>query len=146
PSSRRCPYPTPFRSKSFDEGYNEAVGQRIAALEPERYTRAGAAIRHASASLMREPATHRLLLLLSDGKPNDVDEYEGRYGVEDTYRAVTEARLQGVYPFCLTIDRRAAAYLPRIFGANQYAMLPRPELLPTVLLDWMRRPLASRQV
>src|SRR5690606_1545063 len=132
--------------KRFDEPYGNAVALRIASLEPERYTRVGAAVRHATALLMRQPASHRLLLLLSDGKPNDVDEYEGRYGVEDTYRAVTEARLQGVYPFCLTIDRRAAAYLPRIFGANQYAMLPRPELLPTVLLDWMRRPLASRQV
>ena len=131
--------------KRFDEPYGNAVALRIASLEPERYTRVGAAVRHATALLMRQPASHRLLLLLSDGKPNDVDEYEGRYGVEDTYRAVTEARLQGVYPFCLTIDRRAAAYLPRIFGANQYAMLPRPEFLPTVLLDWMRRLVASRQ-
>jgi nitric oxide reductase NorD protein len=130
--------------KRFDETFDNPVALRIASLEPERYTRVGAAIRHATALLMQQPANHRLLLLLSDGKPNDVDEYEGRYGVEDTYRAVTEARLQGVFPFCLTIDRRAAAYLPRIFGANQYAMLPRPELLPTVLLDWMRRLLASR--
>src|SRR5690606_8299433 len=139
PSSRRCPYPTPFRSKSFDEGYNEAVGQRIAALEPERYTRAGAAIRHASASLMKQYARHRLLLLLSDGKPNDVDEYEGRYGVEDMKKAVDEAKLQGVFPFCLTIDRHAAGYLQGIFGARQYALLPHAEALPTVLLDWMRK-------
>lgn len=132
--------------KRFDETFDNETALRIASLEPERYTRVGAAIRHATALLMRQPANHRLLLLLSDGKPNDVDEYEGRYGVEDTYRAVTEARLQGIFPFCLTIDRRAAAYLPRIFGANQYAMLPRPELLPTVLLDWMRRLLMSRQL
>ena len=88
---------------------------------------------------MREPASHRLLLLLSDGKPNDVDAYEGRYGVEDMRQAVTEARLQGIFPFCLTIDRQAANYLPAVFGAHQYALLPRPELLPTVLLDWMKR-------
>jgi nitric oxide reductase NorD protein len=47
--------------------------------------------------------------------------------------------LQGISPFCLTIDRQASAYLPRIFGATRYALLPRPELLPTVLLDWMKR-------
>ncbi|MBD7978243.1 nitric oxide reductase activation protein NorD [Serpens gallinarum] len=125
--------------KAFDEHYNEVVGKRIAALEPERYTRAGAAIRHASASLMREPASHRLLLLLSDGKPNDVDEYEGRYGVEDMRQAVNEARLQGIHPFCLTIDRQAATYLPAVFGARHYALLASPERLPAVLLNWLRQ-------
>jgi len=125
--------------KRFDERYDNEIARRIAALEPEQYTRAGAAIRHASTLLMREPASHRLLLLLSDGKPNDVDDYEGRYGVEDMRQAVTEARLQGIFSFCLTIDRQAANYLPTVFGAHQYAMLPRPELLPTVLLDWMKR-------
>ena len=130
--------------KSFEEAFDNEVALRIAALEPERYTRAGGAIRHATAELMRQPADHRLLLLMSDGKPNDVDEYEGRYGVEDMHRAVTEARLQGIFPFCLTIDRQAASYLPRIFGANQYALLPRPQLLPTVLLDWMRRLVSAR--
>lgn len=125
--------------KAFEEPFDNDIALRIAALEPERYTRAGTAIRHATAELMGKPAHHRLLLLLSDGKPNDLDEYEGRYGVEDMQRAVTESRLQGIFPFCLTIDRQAANYLPRVFGPNQYAMLPRPELLPTVLLDWMRR-------
>ena len=125
--------------KAFDERYSHEVGRRIAALEPERYTRAGAALRHASTLLMRVAATHRLLLLLSDGKPNDVDQYEGRYGVEDMRQAVSEAKLQGIYPFCLTIDRQAANYLPAVFGARQYALLHRPELLSSVLLDWIRR-------
>ena len=74
-----------------------------------------------------------------DGKPNDIDVYEGRYGVEDMRQAVVEARLQGIDSFCLTVDRQAANYLPGVFGVGQYALLPRPELLPTVLLDWMRR-------
>lgn len=125
--------------KAFDERYSDEVGRRIAALEPERYTRAGAAIRHASTLLMREAARHRLLLLLSDGKPNDVDEYEGRYGVEDMRQAVTEAKLQGISPFCLTIDRQAANYLPAVFGPRHYALLPMPELLPAVLLEWIKR-------
>ena len=125
--------------KRFDEPYDSAIAQRIAGLEPEYYTRAGAAIRHASALLLREPAEHRLLLLLSDGKPNDIDAYDGRYGVEDMRQAVIEAKLQGLSPFCLTIDRQAASYLPAVFGPHQYALLPHPQLLPTVLLDWLRR-------
>lgn len=125
--------------KRFDEPYGSAVAQRIAGLEPDRYTRAGAAVRHASAALMRQPAAHRLLLLLSDGKPNDVDVYDGRYGVEDTRQAVVEARLQGISPFCLTVDRQGGNYLPAVFGAQHYALLSRPERLPAVLLDWMRR-------
>ncbi len=125
--------------KRFDEPYDSAVAQRIAGLEPQYYTRAGAALRHASALLLREPAEHRLLLLISDGKPNDIDAYDGRYGVEDMRQAVTEAKLQGLSPFCLTIDRQAASYLPAVFGPHQYALLPHPQLLPTVLLDWLRR-------
>lgn len=125
--------------KDFDERWSMTGARRIAALEPERYTRAGAALRHASAHLMRQAAQHRLLLLLSDGKPNDQDEYEGRYGVEDMRQAVTEARLQGISPFCLTIDRQGASYLPAVFGAGHYALLPKPELLPTVLLEWVKR-------
>jgi len=129
--------------KRFDEPFGNGIARRIAALEPEYFTRTGAAIRHASAMLMQQPVGHRLLLLLSDGKPNDVDVYEGRYGMEDTRQAVAEARLQGVFPFCLTVDRQAAAYLPAIFGARQYGLLPRPELLPAVLLEWMRRLLST---
>jgi nitric oxide reductase NorD protein len=125
--------------KHFAEPYGNDVALRISSLEPEHYTRAGAAIRHACALLMRQSAAHRLLLLLSDGKPNDIDDYEGRYGVEDMRQAITEARLQGIFPFCLTIDRQAANYLPQVFGANQYALLPKPQLLPMVLLDWMKR-------
>ncbi|MFI8692957.1 nitric oxide reductase activation protein NorD [Stutzerimonas kunmingensis] len=125
--------------KTFEEAYGQEVALRIASLEPEHYTRCGAAIRHASANLMCQPVARRLLLVLSDGKPSDNDDYEGRYGVEDTRQAVLEAVLQGISPFCLTIDRQASAYLPRIFGATRYALLPRPELLPTVLLDWMKR-------
>lgn len=125
--------------KGFDEPYGDEVALRIAGLEPDQYTRAGTAIRHASAALMRRPASHRLLLLLSDGKPNDIDLYDGRYGVEDTRRAVIEAKLKGISPFCLTVDRNGSSYLPAVFGAQHYALLSRAELLPAVLLDWMRR-------
>src|SRR5690606_14233365 len=125
--------------KGFDERTGAAVHRRIAALEPDRYTRLGAAVRHATARLMTKPARHRLLLVLSDGKPNDVDHYEGRYGVEDARQAVAEARLQGLHPFCVTVDRHAPEYMPRIFGAGGYAALHHPEHLPCVLVDVLRR-------
>jgi nitric oxide reductase NorD protein len=125
--------------KDFAEPVGPSVRRRVAALEPDGYTRFGAAIRHASALLARQPARHRLLLILSDGKPNDVDQYQGRYGVEDTRQAVAEARLQGLVPFCLTVDRQAPGYMPSIFGPRGYALLPRQELLPAVLVDVVRR-------
>jgi nitric oxide reductase NorD protein len=128
--------------KAFDEPYGSEVALRIAGLEPENYTRAGAAIRHATALLMRQSAEHRLLIMLSDGKPNDADRYDGLFGVEDMRQAVTEARLQGIFPFCLTVDRQAPNYLPKVFGPSHYALLSAPERLPLVLLDWTRQLLA----
>ena len=129
--------------KRFDEALGPEVRRRIAALEPDGYTRVGAAIRHATAVLAAQRVRHQLLLILSDGKPNDVDDYGGRHGIEDTRQAVAEARLQGVTPFALTVDRQAAQYLPSIFGRGGYALLHRPERLPTVLLDIVRRLVAA---
>jgi nitric oxide reductase NorD protein len=113
------------------------VRRRIAGLEPGGYTRAGAAIRHATAALTGQMARHRLLLLLSDGRPNDVDQYEGRYGIEDTRVAIAEARLQGLSCFCLTVDREAPRYATRIFGRD-YAVLSRAERLPGALTALLR--------
>ena len=124
--------------KAFDENPASLIERRIAALEPQRYTRAGAAIRHATASLNTCPVEHRLLIVLSDGKPNDVDHYEGRYGVEDMRQAVAEARLQAIHPFCLTVDRKAPQYLSSVFGPGGYAVLQHPERLPVVLVDILR--------
>lgn len=128
-----------WQIKSFDEHFSNHIALRISALEPDRYTRTGTATRHATAQLMRRSETHKLLLLLSDGKPNDQDIYEGRYGLEDTRQAINEAKMQGIQPFCLTIDRLAPDYLPKIFGAYHYALLTKPELLPKVLLEWIKR-------
>lgn len=125
--------------KRFTDHAGPGVRNRIAALEPDGFTRVGAAIRHATALLSREPATQRLLLLLSDGRPNDVDIYEGRYGLEDTRQAFAEARLQGIHPFCLTVDREAPSYASRVFGDGAYAMLRHPERLPEVLVSVLRQ-------
>ncbi len=124
--------------KRFEEASGTREGRmRIAGLEPDGYTRVGAALRHVTVQLMRQPARHRLLLLLSDGRPNDIDEYEGRYGIEDTRMAVAEARLQGVHLFCLTVDRHAPRYATRIFGRD-VAVLTRTERLPQVLTALLR--------
>ena len=79
-------------------------------------------------------AGHHLLLILSDGRPNDVDGYHEDYGVADTRQAVHEARAQGVFPFCLTVDRDAAEYLPHIFGIAGHAVLRDPRQLPMALV------------
>jgi len=97
------------------------------------YTRIGAAVRHVAAQLDTRPERHRLLLLLSDGKPNDLDHYEGRYAVEDSRKAVQEARGRGLAVFAVTVDRRAEHYLPRIFGRGGYAIVGHLGRLPDAL-------------
>ena len=119
--------------KGFDEGYTPRVRGRIHAIKPGYYTRMGAAIRHASDLLAKQPYGRRLLLLLTDGKPNDLDKYEGRYGVEDTRRAIREARQQGLQVFCVTIDEQGRNYLPYLFGSNRFIVVRRPQDLPKEL-------------
>lgn len=128
--------------KSFAERNGQTVRGRVAALAPQANTRLGAAIRHATALLDGQSAGHHLLLILSDGQPNDVDAYQGQYGVEDSRQAINEARARDVYPFCLTVDREDSDYLKRIFGPAGYAILSRPDHLPKVLLDVVRNLLA----
>jgi len=93
----------------------------------------GAAIRYATLLLWEEPAEQRLLLLLTDGKPNDLDCYEGRYGAEDTRNAILEARQAGLQPFCVTIDEQAEDYLPHLFGSDGFVLIRRPTELPKQL-------------
>ena len=119
--------------KGFSEAYDARVRGRIAALRPGFYTRMGAAIRHAAQRLAQQPANRRLLLLLTDGKPNDIDCYEGRYGVEDTRHAVLEARRQGILPFCITVDEKGTDYLPYLFGTGHYLVIRHPLQLPSRL-------------
>ena len=122
--------------KDFDETLGEPVRRRIAALHPGHYTRMGAAIRHASARLAGRHERRRLLLLLSDGKPNDIDHYEGRYGIEDSRKAVGEARVDGTAVFAVTVDRRAENWVPFIFGRGGAAVVGHlgrlPEALPRI--------------
>ncbi|MGE0012981.1 MAG: nitric oxide reductase activation protein NorD [Azoarcus sp.] len=119
--------------KRFDDRFDDRIRGRITAIKPGYYTRLGAAIRHATSLLDAQRASRRILLILSDGKPNDLDLYDGRYGIEDTRMAVIEARLRGVVPFCVTIDREGAAYLPHLFGPAGFAVIRKPEELPARL-------------
>lgn len=129
--------------KHFHEPYNAQIRGRIQAIEPGYYTRMGAAIRQSSQLLLEQDAQHRLLLILTDGKPNDLDHYEGRYGIEDTRMAIREARQAGLIPFCLTIDDRAEDYLPYLFGQGHYAHVRRPAQLPRALPKLYARLTAS---
>jgi nitric oxide reductase NorD protein len=113
--------------KTFAEPWSDASRARVGAIKPGYYTRMGAAIRHATLQLADRPERKRLLMLLTDGKPNDLDVYEGRYGLEDTRQAVREAHAAGLIPFCVTIDEKAHDYLPVLFGQNGYAMVRQPQ-------------------
>lgn len=132
-SSRRRDPVRVHTLKGFDEPYGSAVRGRIQAIRPGYYTRMGAGVRHAANLLKEQPAGRRLLLLLSDGKPNDLDQYEGRYGIEDTRHAVAEARRLGLTPFCVTVDERGNDYLPHLFGTGGYLVISRPSELPSRL-------------
>ena len=132
-TSRRRSWVRVETVKDFGEPMGRGIEARIAALKPGFYTRIGPAIRHAAAKLREQPNSRKLLLLLTDGKPNDVDHYEGRFALEDSRRAVIEARRTGVSVFGVTVDREAQAYVPAIFGRNGYAIVSNIARLPAAL-------------
>lgn len=121
------------RIKGFDDPVGAGVEHNIGMLRPGHYTRLGAAIRHVTFRLNAQSSLKRLALVITDGKPNDSDYYEGRYGIEDTRRAVMEARLSGIAVFGITIDRKAESYVPHIFGRNGYAIIDHPARLAQAL-------------
>jgi nitric oxide reductase NorD protein len=132
-SSRRRDHVRFHTIKSFDESYSPVVRGRIQAIRPGYYTRMGAAVRYATKLLAGQPSVQKLLLILTDGKPNDLDRYEGRYGIEDTRTAIREAALHGIRPFCVTIDEQARDYLPYLFGSTSYMLVRNARDLPARL-------------
>ncbi|HEX7979690.1 MAG TPA: VWA domain-containing protein [Gemmatimonadaceae bacterium] len=120
--------------KDFAEHDLARARRRIASLAPRDNTRLGAAVRHATAVLNAQPVQRRVLLVLSDGQPNDVDWYQGAYAVEDSRRAILDARASGVHTFCLTVEQEETEYLPHLFGPTGYRVLSRPDQLPEALL------------
>lgn len=113
-------------AKGFGDGWEQGA-RRVLSLEPAGFTRIGPAVRHATARLLECGARRRLLLLVSDGKPTDVDRYEGRYGVADVHRAVLEAHGAGVVVHALAVDPAARAWLPPMFGHGRASVVARPD-------------------
>jgi nitric oxide reductase NorD protein len=127
-----------FPIKRLDEPYGEAVARRIGSIAPREYTRLGPAIRRGAELLGASDARTRLLVTLTDGKPEDYDDYKGEYAVEDTRKALLEARGSGLHAFGVTIDRQARDYLPRIFGSDHYLLIDQVQQLPLRMVDLYR--------
>ncbi|KPL28419.1 MAG: hypothetical protein AMJ72_03555 [Acidithiobacillales bacterium SM1_46] len=128
-----------YRVKRLDEPYNDEVRQRIAGILPKDYTRMGVTIRHLTYLLGEIEARTKLLITLSDGKPDDYDGYRGDYGIEDTRQALIEARNAGIHPFCITIDNEARDYLPHMYGAVNWTLVDDVRRLPLKVSDIYRR-------
>jgi nitric oxide reductase NorD protein len=128
-----------YRIKGFDESYTDAVRKRIAGIEPKDYTRMGPPIRHSTSIINAIEARTKLLITLSDGKPEDWDGYKGEYGIEDTRKALIEARDRGIHSFCITIDKEASTYLPYMYGESNYIVIDDVRKLPNRITEIYRR-------
>ena len=128
-----------YRIKRIDETYGQEVKARIAGIQPQDYTRMGVTIRHLTHLFKNIDARTRLLITLSDGKPDDYDGYRGEYGIEDTRQALVEAKRAGIHPFCITIDREARDYLPHMYGAVNYTLVDDVHQLPVKVSEIYRR-------
>lgn len=113
------------RVKDFDEPFGSRQRARLAALTSSLSTRMGAALRHATMLLAAEMADHKVILVLTDGEPSDIDVVEENYLVEDAREAVSRAAAQKVRTYCLTLDRRADRYVRRIFGMRNFLIVER---------------------
>jgi len=128
-----------FRIKGFEEHYGETVKARISGLEPLDYTRLGPPIRHLTGILREVAARTRLMITLSDGKPDDYDIYKGQYGIEDTRQALLESRRAGIHPFCITIDRAEHSYLSHMYGLANYVFIDDIAKLPVKIPEIYRK-------
>jgi nitric oxide reductase NorD protein len=123
-----------YTIKDFDEPLSHEIRSTIGGMSGRLATRMGAAIRHATAHFQGIESRRRLLLILSDGRPEDYDDGgDRRYLHEDTRMAVKEAVAKGVHPFCITVDTMANQYLPQIFGQGHYLVLDHINSLPNKL-------------
>lgn len=119
-----------YRFKDFDQRYEDDAKSRLAGMQGGLSTRMGAALRHAGMHLLHQNATKRLVLLVTDGEPADIDERDPQYLRHDTKKAVEDLAMQGIYTYCLTLDPEADRYVARIFGENHYSIVDHIERLP----------------
>ncbi|MGD9950270.1 MAG: nitric oxide reductase activation protein NorD [Desulfobulbus sp.] len=127
-----------FPVKRMEERYSQAVRQRISAIGPREYTRMAPAIRHMTSLFSQVEAKVRLLIVLSDGKPEDYDDYKGDYAIEDTRHALLEAKAKGIHPFCITIDRQAHEYMDHMYGEVNYIFIDKIKQLPARMSEIYR--------
>lgn len=127
-SSKTRNFTTYLTLKDFNENWHQAK-HKIGAAEPNGYTRIGPALRHAGARLMKTEAKNKWIILLSDGKPNDYDKYEGKYGIQDIKQALRELNEAKINSYALAIEAQAKYYLPQMFGHNHYEILTSPQEL-----------------
>lgn len=119
--------------KEFDENWSISK-HKIGSIEPRGYTRIGAALRHSGFLLSKRQTKNKWVILLSDGKPNDYDKYEGKYGIQDVKQALHELKSQNINSYALAIEAQAKYYLPQMFGQNHYQILTTPvELLKSLV-------------
>jgi hypothetical protein len=122
-----------YRYKDFEQPYNEIPKARLAGMTGQLSTRMGAAIRHASHYLKMQKSSKKLLLVITDGEPADVDVRDPQYLRFDTKKAVEEAGRAGVVTYCMSLDPRADQYVSRIFGERNYMVVDHVERLPEKL-------------
>ncbi|SDO80383.1 nitric oxide reductase activation protein NorD [Desulforhopalus singaporensis] len=127
-----------YNIKEFTEPYSLKVEQKIAAMKPMEFTRMGPPIRHLTKKMMNLQNRVRLLVVISDGKPEDYDDYKGRYAIEDTRKALLEAKGMGIHVFCITVDKQAQQYLPHMFGRSNYVVVDNVSSLPLKLVNLYR--------
>ena len=124
-----------YSIKEFSDAGTQEISNRISNIQAKDYTRMGFAVRYATRCLLQYEAKHRILLMLSDGKPDDYDGYQGEYGIQDTRKAILEAQGHSISPYSITIDKQAQVYLPRLFGPGQYMILNDVSTLPLKLSE-----------
>ena len=124
--------------KSFDENWKTAQA-KLAAAEPQGYTRIGPALRHAGALLQKRSARKKWVILLSDGMPNDYDKYGGQYGVSDIRRSLYELHQQHIQTFAFAIEEQAKYYLPQMFGNDHYDIVANPNEMLQSMTKLYRR-------
>jgi hypothetical protein len=127
------------RIKDFDEPFGAEQQARLTAVQGSLSTRMGAALRHASAALDGQAVDHKVILMLTDGEPSDVDVVEDEHLVEDARHAVASAAARGIRTFCLTLDRQADHYVRRIFGSRNYLIADRADALAGHTADTLVR-------
>jgi hypothetical protein len=122
-----------WRFKDFDQPYDDIAKARLAGMEGKLSTRMGAAIRHATSALKAQRSTKKLLLVITDGEPADVDVRDPQYLRQDTKKAVEEAGRNGIMTYCMSLDPTADQYVRRIFGEKNYMVVDKVERLPEKL-------------